>query len=191
MKKLITLTITSLTMICFARAERINLGDYFSIDVPNSWRVTESGHHLYEPGNYTIYSAESHSCGVMILVNNLPPEESGLISYEEFSMITEADYTWLSQYNQRIGWSLPVVRKITLDEIPVLLFRQKRDGISMLALNLWVADKHFRIVFVYTKDTVPVINKIMESIKRGTLPQQLVAPVDECLEAERFAGEEI
>lgn len=148
-----------------AHAEQIDIGGYFSINVPNSWQVTESGHLIHEPGVVTLYSAESQSCAVLITVTN-PPEIEKL-SFETFQSMTEADFPDVAQLNQRIGWSFPIVKKIELDGIPVLLFRQKRDSYSLLCLNLWIADRHFRAVFVYPKEGISTINKMLDSVKCG------------------------
>lgn len=162
MNKLLT-SIAAIAITASAQAERLDIGGYFSVDIPRSWQVTESGHHVNEPGDYVVYNAMANSCGVLITVINPPAESS--ITFEEFQSMTPAEFPELAQRNQRIGWSLPVIRKIELDGIPVLLFRQRQGELSLLALNLWIAEKHFRVVFVYTKATVPTINKMMESIK--------------------------
>ena len=40
-----------------AYAERVNVGDYFSLNIPRSWQVKTSGHHVHDEGEYAVYVA--------------------------------------------------------------------------------------------------------------------------------------
>ena len=53
MNKLITIIAALVAMITInAYAERVNVGEYFSLNIPRSWQVTESGHHVHDEGEY-------------------------------------------------------------------------------------------------------------------------------------------
>lgn len=189
MPKSILTTITLLMMACFAHAERVNIGDYFTINVPRSWKVITNGSHVHTPDDYTVYAAHG-SFGVVIGVLNLPAEQTGTIDYKDYLSLTDVELPTLAQINHKTGYTLPIVKKIEVNGIPTLLFKQKdnSDGVYQLTLSLYIADKHFEVKFFYTKETYQNVNNMIDSIKRGTPPVLLPASVPA---PAGLAGEEV
>jgi hypothetical protein len=178
MKKSITATTTLLIMTCFAYAGEVNFGNYFSIDIPNSWNVTRSGAHVHAPANYEVYGAEAPDRHIVmgVYVLNHPVEETNGISFEAYSNWTEADMPLVAQVNQVTGYTLPVVKKIDVNGIPILLRKQKAtngSGVLRLDLELWVNEKHFVVLFFYNRSNYQIVNRLIDSMKRGTPPLAL------------------
>jgi hypothetical protein len=179
MKKLITITITSLTMICFAHAEQINLGNYFSIDLPDSWQSGVEGMTVHNPDDYCVYSAHGRETSIVIAVLNLPTEQTRSISFEEFQNYTEVDMLTLVELNQTTGYSAPKIRKAEINGIPMLVVQKTAtDGSNMrsLKLELWPAGKHFVVEFFYYKENYRLVNKIIDTMKLRVPPPAIVAP---------------
>ena len=44
-----------------AQAERVNVGDYFSLNMPGAWRVKKSGRHVHNEGAYIVYAVYNDS----------------------------------------------------------------------------------------------------------------------------------
>jgi hypothetical protein len=179
MKRLTLTTITLLAMSCFARAERINIGDYFTINIPRSWEVTTNGQHVHAPDDYVVYRAQGIA-GITISVVNLPAEQTGTIDYKVYSSWTEAELPTVAQFNHKTGWTLPIVKKIEVNTIPILLFKQQPNVngfvVYMLELQLYIAEKHFEVTFSYTKESIQTVNNIIDSMKRGVPPPALPLP---------------
>jgi hypothetical protein len=178
MKKSITTTITLLIMTCVAYAGEVNFGNYFSIDIPNSWDVKRNGMHVHAPADYEVYMAEAPDRRVVISVSvlNRPIEEGNGISFEAYSSWTEADMPRVAQVNQVTGYTLPVVKKIDVNGIPILLRKQKAtngSGVLRLDLELWVNEKHFVVLFFYNRSNYQIVNRLIDSMKRGTPPLAL------------------
>jgi hypothetical protein len=177
MKKLLT-TIASIAIATtYVYAERINIGDYFSLNVPRSWNVLANGRTVNSPDDYLVYAAQNYSCHMTVTVLNLPSEQTGTISLANYESITEAELPALAQYNQKTGYTLPVVHKIDLSGIPAFTIRQRSNsnGVYMLSVDMWVADKHFVLEFFYTKDAIPTVNGILDSVKPElSIAEQLV-----------------
>jgi hypothetical protein len=171
MKKLVTTTITLLMMVCFAQAERIYFGE-FSIAFPKTYRSTFNGANLNIPEDYLAYETRGTLCATQIHVLNIPTEQSGQISFEQYSSYTEADFPVIAQMNRTTGYTLPIVKKINVQGIPILLFKQKNgDGVYELDLLLFVNEKRFIVRFYYTKDVYRTVNNIIDSIRReSSLP---------------------
>ena len=180
MKKLTLTSIALLTVACFASAEPVNLGNYFSLNTPRSWRVTANGMNVHAPDDYVVYKARGASGAITISVLNLPEEQTHAISYESFNSWTEADLSIVAQYNQQTGYTQPVVKKITVNGIPILLFKSKAtdgSGINRLSLELWPNGKHFVVQFFYFRGDYNLINNIIDSMKLREPPPTL-APQD-------------
>jgi hypothetical protein len=189
MKKLFTLAIASIAIATTSvYAEQIDLGGYFTINVPRSWEVTNRGKHVHAPEDYIVFEAIGSS-GIQIHCLNEPTNPG--ITLAQFNSWTEADLPTIAAWNKRTGYTLPVVRKIEVNGIPMLLFKQKRtdgSGINALSLEMWPGDKHFMVVFFYRHEKYLTINSIIDSIKLGTIPAALVPRK---LVPAGIAGEEI
>lgn len=119
MKKLIINTIAIAALSCTAVfAERIDVGGYFSIDIPARWRVAPTGRNLNDNGTYVIYQAEGKVAAVVIHVRNNDPDAMTL---ELWNRMTPADLERYAVYNHRAGWSQPTVRKDYINGIPALV----------------------------------------------------------------------
>jgi len=189
MKKLLTIALLSISAFA-ARAERVDIGGYFSVNIPASWKVSESGRHVNNAGTYTLYEALSYTCYMSVDVVN-PPHAPGAIILADYLRYTEADMSALADDNHRVGWSRPVVTKDAVNGIPVLLFRQRRGKVSFLEIDLYVAEKRFVIKFVYTAAAIKTINAMVQSMQRGALaaPAAPATPADPAIMA--VVGESI
>ena len=76
----------------------------------------------------------------------------------------------MAQLNRKTGWTLPRVKKIEVNTIPALVFQQKSEELYWLNLELWIAEKHFVIDFLYTKDGIQTVNNIIDSMKLEVHP---------------------
>jgi hypothetical protein len=164
MKKLITTIAAAAAITVAAHAERVEVGEYFSLDIPSSWTVEVSGLLLNNEGNYPVYVAHGYSCLIRIDVVN-PPEIG--ITFEEYSNFKDPeDCEEYARINHRVGWTKPIVRKDkTNTGIPVILFRQKnKDDVRALMMTMWIGGKQFTIQFVYTAEAIKVANRIIDSI---------------------------
>ena len=56
----------------FARAERVDAGGYFTLELPRSWRVISSDH-LNGDGSYPVYIAAGRAAGMQVIVRNHDP----------------------------------------------------------------------------------------------------------------------
>jgi hypothetical protein len=173
MQKLLTIALLGISAFA-ARAERVDIGGYFSINIPPSWRPAESGMHVNGPGTYTLYEAYSYSCYMSIDVVN-PPLSPGAITLADYRGYDDAMLTALATDNHRVGWSRPVVAKDDVNGIPVLFFRQRRGKVRFLEMDLWVAEKRFVIKFVYTPAAIKTINAMIESTQPGNFAAPAVA----------------
>jgi hypothetical protein len=172
MKKL-TATIVAIAAIItinLARAERVNIGDCFSLNVPDSWETTP-GSHVHHEGEYIVFKAHnsSYSCYVQVAVIN-PPEIG--ITFEDYVAFKEEDKAVWASVNRRVGWTLPTVRKTEINGIPVLLFKQTTDNntLRFLSMELWTANKHFVVQFFYTAEGVDIANRVIDSFRAETPP---------------------
>ena len=163
MKKLITLTLLAFA-VASAHAGPLNVGGYFTINIPKTWRAKPSGQPLHGDGTYRLFLAESYSCVMTIHIVN-PPWSEGTITLAAYSNMTEADLPEMAVYNQRVGMSVPVVKKDQINGIPVLFFRQKDNKVRLLEMDMWINDKIFVIKFLYTMEAVQTINAIIDSIR--------------------------
>ena len=162
MKKLITLTLLALA-VASAHAGPLDVGGYFTINIPKAWRVTGSGQHLNTEGeDYAVFKATNgYSCEMAIRVLNGP----GGITLMDYSNFSEGDLSNLATVNHRVGWSVPTVKKDHINGIPVLFGRQKRGNVRFLEVYMWIEDKSFVINFIYTMEAVQTINAIIDSIR--------------------------
>jgi hypothetical protein len=154
-------------MVCFAHAERLDVGGYFSLDIPRSWQVLESGHHLNGEGRYTVYAARNYWCQVKITVQNPPAKK--VIRLEDHLGYTESDLIALAHLNSRVGWTGPIVKKTDVNGIPMLLFKSSRNKTKMLHVHFWIADKNFTMQFLYTSEGIQAANDIIDSMQSSNL----------------------
>jgi hypothetical protein len=148
----------------FARAERVDVGGYFTLELPRSWRVISSDH-LNGDGSYPVYIAAGRAAGMQVIVRNHDPIA---ITSDQFWGLTEADLPALAEWNQRVGQPAPRVWKdVTERGLPVLFFRYKEDQTRELTMHFWLQDRTFMLRFVYTMDpaTVKTINQIINSVQ--------------------------
>jgi hypothetical protein len=167
MKKLITM-IAAVAAIAAAHAERIDVNQYFSMMLPNSWQITYSGRGLQGEGMYPVLATTNRTCTMFLSVINAPHES---ISWEEYQTITDLDLPELAQVNQKVGWSLPKVRKMEFQGIPALVFNHQNNKGYMLSVELWIQDKHFLLNFIYAIEARDTINGILESLRSDGAPQ--------------------
>ena len=146
------------------QAERIDIGGYFSVDVPDSWRKDASGVHVNSEGAYPVFAAfnPAHTSVMVVTVENAPTEG---ISFAEYESYTEDDMSWLAEINHRVGWTFPKVRKMHINGIPALCFNQQQGKEYMLCMNLWIDGKRFRVTFAHTLEGTKLINHIIDSIR--------------------------
>ena len=102
MKSVVLATITTLTIATAAFAERVDIGGYFSFDVPRSWSVHIDGRHVNAEGAYIVYAGQSNIAqfGVNVCVEN---NEPNAISYPVYASLTEADLPELARQNTPTG----------------------------------------------------------------------------------------
>jgi hypothetical protein len=116
--------ILSFLAACSLHAKSINVGGYFTIDVPPKWIVTVAEAVTW-PGNYKVYDAynfaiESHkaTASLAIYVIN-PPADTGM-TLAEYGQVSQSDLIHSTLKIQEVGWSLLSVSKVTLNGIPAI-----------------------------------------------------------------------
>jgi hypothetical protein len=149
-----------------ALAEQLEVGGYFSVDIPRSWQVTISGRGINDEGSYVVYGTRAPSCLMSISVRNNDPKAISFENYQRL-YVTKEDLAELARYNQTVGWSVPSVRKDVINGIPVLFFREEknREPVRRLEMDLWIQDRSFTFHFLYYPDAVAQINRIIDSLQ--------------------------
>jgi hypothetical protein len=158
-----------------AFAERVDIGGYFSFDLPRIWHVELSGRHVNVIDTYAVYAGKSSDFAAVVHVqNNGDPTE---ITYARYAAMTEQDLPELARFNAPTGWTITKVRKDTLNGIPVLYFNEKQNGANVykLSAHLWIQDKHFYIVFFYPLQGAKSVNAFLDSVRAEALPANYTA----------------
>jgi hypothetical protein len=174
MKKLIAITTMALALASVARAERVNVGGYFSLDIPRSWEITDQGRSVNDSGEYIVYGAKDPvtQTHMKIHVSN-GANTRGI--YQYLLSATDADLKKDALEQQRVGYSVPVIRRDALNGIPVVFIRDERPMrggtnliLRVLEVDMIVGEKFFFIKFAYVSADAPSVNRILDSILAGT-----------------------
>jgi hypothetical protein len=170
MKRIVLATITTLTIATAAFAERVDIGGYFSFEVPRSWSVQIDGRHVNAPGAYIVYAGQSTAAefAVNVFVEN---NEPNAITYAVYASLTEADLPELARQNIPTGWTITKIRKTELNGIPVLFFNTKQNAkdVYKLSAHIYISDKHFFLQIFYPKSGSENVNTFLDSVRVQTI----------------------
>jgi hypothetical protein len=141
------------------------------------------GRHLHDPGTYAVYTAQNKALisRLTIVVCNDATDRAEAQSFYE--SLTEADLAELANTYRRVGWSVPLVQKDTINGIPFLIVRDEQSvkgtsvKLRVLEMDLWAGDKSFYIKFAYphTEEAIAAIKRIITSIQLGANAQLMEA----------------
>jgi hypothetical protein len=174
-KHLASIAIAIAAITASAKATPVDIGGYFSIDIPSQWTVKIAGEHLYEPGCYNVYAADGRYVSIQIMVQN---GSTALTLAYYNSLQTQADFDLHTRYNIRTGWTGLKYRKVNLNGLPALVGNSiSSDGkVRMTEVALWAGDKFFFISIRYMRQIdgiVAGVDGTIDSIK-GIVPAAAV-----------------